>query len=441
MPTEPANERDQHQLQVTRQLLGEIAKQLDLDLSARLWDGTLVPLGKEVRSGLVIAIRHPGVVSSILRRPGLERIIRHYASGMIDFEGGTLVDVGRRFAFLRTRGALKRIPKKVLFDFARAFLLAPALPAGQSRAYRGDETGAPAKRSKQDDRAFIEFHYDLSNEFYQLFLDERMVYTCAYFTDWNNSIDQAQHDKLEMICRKLRLKEGERFLDIGCGWGALVCHAAQHHGVHAHGVTLSTEQYDYARQRVAALGLADRVTIELKDYTHLDRTFDKIASVGMMEAIGIANTDTYFRTVNRLLADKGLFLNHAISRKAKRQRRHFSARPEQRMLQKYIFPGGELDDLGHTIQAMEQHGFEVMDVEGWREHYQLTTEIWCRRLTDNREAAVAIVGEEAYRIWVAYLGGVSLAFLRGSARLYQTLVSKNAKGPSKVPPSRADLYR
>ena len=161
----------------------------------------------------------------------------------------------------------------------------------------------------------------------------------------------------------------------------------------------------------------------------------------MAEAIGVANTDTYFSTINGLLVDKGLFLNHAISRKAKKKQSRFSSRPEQRALQKYIFPGGELDDLGHTIEAMEQHKFEIMDVEGWRDHYQLTTQLWCDRLTENKDAAIELVGEETYRIWVAYLGGVSLAFLRGSARLYQTLVSKNPKGPTKLPPSRADLYR
>ncbi|MEZ5839703.1 MAG: class I SAM-dependent methyltransferase [Hyphomicrobiales bacterium] len=432
---------DDRQLATARRVIAALREAIDLPFSLRLWDGSLEPLGRNVTEGLVVAIRHPGVVTSILRRPGLERILRHYASGMIDFEGGTLIDFGRPLVFMRSRAALKRLPKKLLFDFARAFFFAPPLPAGESRAYAGDETGTPKRRSKDDDRRFIEFHYDLSNAFYELFLDERMVYTCAYFTDWENSIDEAQRDKLEMICRKLRLKEGDRFLDIGCGWGALVCHAAEHFGVNARGVTLSTEQYEYARARVKRLGLEDRVTIELKDYTHLDETFDKISSIGMMEAIGIANTDVYFGTVRRLLADKGLFLNHAISRKAKKHQTRFSSRPEQRMLQKYIFPGGELDDLGHTIQAMERHGFEVMDVEGWRQHYERTTELWCRRLTANRDKAVAEVGEEAYRIWVAYLGGVSLAFTRGSARLYQTLVSKNPKGPTNLPPTRADLYR
>ncbi len=433
--------RQERQLQAARKLFGEIGLQLDVDLSVKLWDGSVIPLGEDVQSNLLIIIRDPGVITSLLRRPGLDGIIQHYIKGMIDFEGGTLLDVGTRLAFKHTRGRLQNVPKRDILTFASAFLFAPTLKPGESRVYKGDETGKPHKRSKQDDRAFIEFHYDLSNEFYELFLGEHMVYTCAYFTSWENSLDQAQFDKLDMICRKLRLQKGERFLDIGCGWGGLICHAASHYGVKAHGVTLSTEQYEYARQKIERLGLQDLVTIELKDYRALDQQFDKIASIGMAEAIGVANTDVYFSTINRLLVDKGLFLNHAISRKAKKKKRKFSSRPEQRALQKYIFPGGELDDLGHTIEALEQHKFEIMDVEGWREHYQLTTQLWCNQLTKNREKAIEIVGIEAYRIWVAYLGGVSLAFLRGSARLYQTLASKNPKGPTKLPPSRSDLYR
>ncbi len=437
----PNKKREERQLRAARKLFAEIGEQLNVDLCVKLWDGSIVPLGEDANSDLMIIIKHPGVITSLLRRPRLDGIIRHYIKGMIDFEGGTLLDVGVRLAFKHTRGRLKKIPRRDIFNFARAFMFAPTLKPGESRGFGGDETGKPQTRTKQDDKAFIEFHYDLSNEFYELFLGEHMVYTCASFTDWENALDKAQLDKLDMICRKLRLAKGERFLDIGCGWGGLICHAAKHYGVKAHGVTLSNEQYEYALKKIARLGLQDLVTIELKDYTKLDRQFDKIASIGMAEHIGLANMDIYFSTVNRLLVDKGLFLNHAIARKAKKKNSKFSSRPEQRALQKYIFPGGELDDLGHTIAALERHKFEIMDVEGWREHYQLTTQLWCDRLTQNKEQAIALVGEETYRIWVAYLGGVSLAFLRGSARLYQTLVSKNPKGPTKLPPSRADLYK
>lgn len=209
-----------------------------------------------------------------------------------------------------------------------------------------------------------------------------MVYTCAYFHDWEQDLATAQKNKLDMVCRKLRLKPGERFLDIGSGWGGLVCHAAQHYGVKAHGITLSQEQLAFAREKVKRLGLEDRVTFELVDYINATGTYDKIASVGMYEAIGLNNIPAYMKKMRSLLAEDGLFLNHAISRKAKRAKGFMPERlrPEQRALAKYIFPGGALDDIGHTVAEMELAGFEVQDVEGWRMHYARTCTLWCERL-------------------------------------------------------------
>jgi cyclopropane-fatty-acyl-phospholipid synthase len=244
-----STKKDARQLEAAKGLASELATKLNLNASLRLWDGSVVPLGRNVTSELLVIIKAPGVISSLLRHPSLDRVIRHYAHGHIDFSGGTLIDIGEQLAFKKSRGRLKKIGKREIFEFVKPFLFAPALKPEASRGYVGDEMGAPRSRTKDDDKAFIQFHYDLSNEFYELFLDERMVYTCAYFTDWSNSLDQAQHDKLDMICRKLRLNEDERFLDIGCGWGGLVCHAAKHYGVKAHGVTLSQEQFDYAQAR------------------------------------------------------------------------------------------------------------------------------------------------------------------------------------------------
>ncbi|WP_319498544.1 class I SAM-dependent methyltransferase [uncultured Cohaesibacter sp.] len=431
----------QRQRKTTLALLEEVARALDADIAIELWDGTRVPMGSNPAPDLTIRIADPGVIASLLRRPGLDRIIRPYIKGLIEIKGGTLYDVGLLFAFTPSRKRLKKIPKSTILSFLTAFLFAPGVKLDASRAFSGDESQHGKSRPKSDETEFIQFHYDVGNDFYELFLDERRLYSCAYFADWNNSLDQAQCDKLDMICRKLRLKPGERFLDIGCGWGALIFHAAENYGVHAHGITLSEAQLAHVRERIKAKGLEDRVSVELKNYVDLEGQFDKIASVGMMEHVGEDNLDTYCATINRLLVDKGLFLNHAISRKAKKGRKRFSSRPEQRALQKYIFPGGELIDLGRTISSLEQNKFEVMDVEGWREHYQRTTKLWLDRLEANRDRAVELAGEEVYRIWTAYLAGSSLAFLRGSARLYQVLVSKNPKGPAKLPPSRADLYR
>lgn len=428
-------------------LAEELALTLDAPLSIKLWDGTSLPLGQTDRANsdsstqknLAIVISDPGAIPSLMRRPTLDRVIRLYAHGKIGFEGGTLIDIGKIFKDKSSRRRLKKISKRKLAKLFLPFLTAKGTDVNASRNFKGDEVGA--NQGKRNERDNIGFHYDVSNAFYELFLDDAMVYTCAYFSDWTHNLDQAQFDKLEMTCRKLRMKPGERFLDIGCGWGALICHAAKHHGVRAHGVTLSTEQHDYAMERIAREDLQNLVTVELKDYRDVTESFDKISSIGMYEHIGVAAIPEYMSKVRSLLAPGGLFLNHGITRRSKRKSKRFASRPEQRALVRYIFPGGELDDIGHTLQELERAGFEVHDVEGWREHYALTTRMWCERLTANREQAIAIVGEQTYRIWVVYLAGCSLAFTRGSARIYQTLVGHNAKGASNIPPTRADLYR
>ncbi len=190
------------------------------------------------------------------------------------------------------------------------------------------------------------------------------------------------------------------------------------------------------------MGLEDKVTFELIDYSNVTGTYDKIASIGMYEHIGLKNIPAYMEKVRSLLSEDGLFLNHAISRRAPKEK-FFKGRmrPEKKAIAKYIFPGGELDDIGNSVRAMERAGFEVHDVEGWRMHYARTCQLWCERLTANKDEAIKHVGEEKYRIWVAYLAGVSLAFSRGTLRLFQTLASKTAKRPPPLPPTRADLYR
>ena len=432
---------DERRLDAARDLARELGERLDLDASLRLWDGSLVPLGRTVTGPFEIRIASPGVVGSLLRRPTLDNAIRHYAGKGLDFAGGTLIDLGRQLE--RGGRSHKLGPREVLRLLPRLmpFLTARTTAAGDGLAFDG-QSGSGA-RAEHDNKAFVQFHYDLSNEFYALFLDPEMVYSCAYYTSWDNGIAQAQTDKLEMICRKLRLVPGDRFLDIGCGWGGLVCHAARNYGVTAHGITLSEQQLAWARAKVARLGLADRVTLELIDYSAVEGSYDKIASIGMYEHIGLNNIPAYMRKMNALLSADGLFLNHAISRRAPKpswlgKRR---LRPEQKAIASYIFPGGELDDIGRSVTAMERAGFEVHDVEAWRLHYARTCQLWCERLTANREPAIAAIGEAKYRIWVAYLAGVSLAFSRGTLRLFQTLASKTAKRPPRLPPTRADLYR
>lgn len=417
-------------------LLEHVHHVLDLAFGFEIWDGRTVPADLPPEQ-LRIVITHEAVIPRLLRRPKASTLIDLHAAGFIDLRGGTLFDLAERRPKVRTKAIRKTLNKRLVLRALLPFLFASsALPSVETLT--GDDRDA-ATGSRQKD---IEFHYDVSNAFYELFLDPQMVYTCGYFTDWGNDLATAQRDKLDMVCRKLRLKPGDRLLDIGSGWGALVCHAAEHYGVTALGVTLSTEQLELARARVAERGLADRVRIELQDFRTLDGQFDKISSIGMFEHVGIDNHDEYFATVRRLLADDGLYLHHAITRPGKKDLAKFRKKnPEYKAITSYIFPGGELDHIGWTAMSLEEHRFEIHDVEGWREHYARTTELWARNLMARRDEAVAIVGAAKTRIWILYLAGVSLAFRNGSVSIFQTLASKRRRGPSSLPPTRADLYR
>ncbi len=432
-------DRQDKGLAALRRLLAEAHGRFGLKLGFALWDGSRVPADWP-ETGLAIAIRDGGAVAALLRRPKLDTLLNLHIADRIAIVNGSIFDL----AAARPEGKVGRlartIPKAAVFDVVRRFLFAAGSAPAAVAHMRGDEIakdGAPATN-----KANVAYHYDVSNAFYRLFLDEEMVYTCAYFAEDHGDIDRAQRDKLDMICRKLRLKPGDRFLDIGCGWGALVCHAAQHYGVEAHGVTLAEEQLKLAREKVERLGLQDRVTLHLKDFARMEGAFDKISSIGMFEHVGIANHPDYFRAVNRLLRPRGLYLHHTISRRAKKTDKAFNRMPaEYRALVRYIFPGGELDHLGMSIANLERFGFEIHDVEGWREHYQRTTRLWWERLNARRQEAEAEIGPERTRMWLLYLAGCSLAFERGGAMVNQTLVSKRRKGASGLPLTRADLYR
>ncbi|MCO4055652.1 MAG: methyltransferase domain-containing protein [Bosea sp.] len=426
-------------LKSIRTLLGDAHAKLGLKLGFLLWDGSRVPASWP-EGGLMIQLADEGVIASMVRRPKPDTLIKLHVAGRIDVVNGTIFDLAASRPDVKVTRAMRSVSKLAALDVVRRFWSADRGPASVLDAVRGDEI---ARDGKPDtNKANVAYHYDVSNEFYRLFLDAEMVYTCAYFTEEHDDIDRAQRDKLDMICRKLRLKPGDRFLDIGCGWGALVCHAAQHYGVEAHGVTLAEEQLKLAREKVARLGLEDKVTLHLKDYIQMEGQFDKIASIGMFEQVGIRNHLDYFRTVNRLLRPRGLYLHHTIARRAKRSERAFARMSsEYRALVRYIFPGGELDHLGMSIANLERTGFEVHDVEGWRENYQRTTCLWWRRLHERRAEAEALVGADKTRMWLLYLAGCSMAFQRGGAYVNQTLVSKRTRGPSGLPFTRADLYR
>lgn len=423
-----------------KEILAEIAGIADLPFSVRLWQEDPIALGQSVTPGLEFTIRSPGVISDLVRHPTVSRLIDHYATGGIAIEGGTLLDLAAGHDDdPKRRKLFKKLDKANLLKAGLPFLVGKGESPGAQTSFTGT-TGevATAGRADQD---YVRFHYDISNDFYRLFLDPQMQYTCGYFPSWDASLEEAQEAKLDMICRKLRLKQGDRLLDIGCGWGGLLIWAAKHYGVEAYGVTLSQEQYDLGVERIEAAGLSDRVTMEIRDFRDIEGTFDKVSSIGMFEQVGIDHHTAYFRKINSLLRPRGLLLNHAITRRGKPTLKQFrKKKKEYKAITDYIFPGGEVDHIGHSLTMMESNGFEVHDVENWREHYALTSQHWCRRLYANRDAAVAAIGPEKTRLWLLYLAGVSLGFKRGSIQIFQTIASKRTKGASGLPPSRADLY-
>ena len=398
--------------------------------AVRLWTGERIGPA----DGPVLAINDQDIVWQLARRPNFSTLVEMWISKAVDVKDGSLFDL---YA-LPSRGKLrfKALPKlAILRDLPAVFF------SRRQMTKRADLAGHNPFVSGSNKQA-IEHHYDISNAFYRLFLDERMVYTCAYFTDFANGIDQAQKDKLDHICRKLRLKPGDRLLDIGCGWGAMLIHAAKHYGAVGHGVSLSEEQTLLARERIRAEGLEDKITIDIKSYTELDGSYDKISSIGMFEAVGLANHASYFSTVHRLLKPGGIYLHHAITRRGKGgTRKTLRKGAEYKALIKYIFPGGEVDTIGMTLGNLEAHGFLVADVENLREHYARTCRLWAERLQARFDEAVAEVGEAKARLWLLYLTGCSITFDRGSAQIFQTVATKRARGPSGLPPTRADLYR
>jgi cyclopropane-fatty-acyl-phospholipid synthase len=280
------------------------------------------------------------------------------------------------------------------------------------------------RHQHRSNRANISHHYDVSNAFYRLWLDARLVYSCAYFRSEADTLDDAQVAKLDHICRKLRLAPGERFLDIGCGWGALLIHAAERYGVEATGITLSQNQFDYARGEIAARGLAGRVKVELRDYLDLpeDALYDKIASVGMFEHVGVARFPRYFGKIRRVLKPGGLVLNHGITHNPLGA--HSLGSGIGDFVEEYVFPGGELTHVAKVIEGMAAQGLEVIDGEALREHYAKTLWRWCERLEASADAARAEVGEERYRVWRIYLAGSAHAFDRGWLSLWQLLAGR-----------------
>ena len=391
--------------------LAELRVKAPLPLAIELWNGERYALCEQ--PSVTVKVSGASALKD-LANPDLATLGEAYVEGRIDVEGP--IDEA-----LRTAEALSRY---------------------LGEAKNGKRPSFWNAHSRKTDSKVVRYHYDVSNDFYALWLDRRLVYSCAYFKTGEETLAKAQKQKLDHICRKLRLAPGDRFLDIGCGWGALVIHAAERYGVRATGITLSENQHALANERIRAAGLEDRCQVLLQDYRDVpgEGVFDKIASVGMFEHVGLKNLPVYFATIRKLLADNGIAMNHGIT----------SVDPESRsvgmgageFIEKYVFPHGELPHLSLVIREMGAAGLEVMDVESLRLHYAKTLAHWSQRLETKLDAARAHAGDKRLRIWRLYLAGCAHAFERNWVTIQQVLAIKPtdpARNP--LPWTRDYMYR
>lgn len=394
-----------------------------LPFNLRFWDGSELPSRDSEPDPPTIYVRDERALAHLLHEPNQLGLARAWVAGWLevddlehalalrhrldDFHVNVLNGLRLRLEALRIAG-----PK---------LLRRPPLPGVEA------ERAGGRRHSIARDRSSVRHHYDVSNDFYSLLLGPTMVYSCAYFESPDDLLEDAQKRKLELICRKLRLQPGERLLDIGCGWGSLIIHAAAHHGVQAVGVTLSEPQARLARERIAAAGLSGRASVRVADYREIDDDpYDKIASVGMYEHVGRAELPNYARTVRGLLRPGGLFLNHGIARL------HSGPPSGDTFISRYIFPDGELHPITDLMGAIRACGFEARDLESLREHYPLTLRRWLANLERHRETVLEQIGPERERAWRLYIQGSAQAFEDGEITLFQLLAARDG-APHRLP--------
>ena len=382
----------------------------DIPVRIALWDGRHFDLSETVK--VTIRVKSPAGLRHLVR-PSLDALGSAYVEGLLDVEGDL----------------------QQVFEVAAQLARHAVKPVGRfGRIVRS------VRHTRKLDAEAIAYHYDVSNEFYRTWLDANMVYSCAYFKERSDSLEQAQIQKIDHVLRKIRLQPGQRLLDIGCGWGALILRAAEKHGARATGITLSREQYELAQERIAAAGLSDRCRVLLSDYRDMSGQFERITSIGMFEHVGLKHLRGYFAKLCDLLADDGIVLNHGIT----------STDPDSgsspwgggTFIQRYVFPHGELPHISLAIREMSAAGLEVTDIENLRRHYALTLRQWAQRYEAAAGRIRALVGENRYRIWRMYLAGCAYSFDHAWTAIHQILAVK-AEHPliDRLPLTRDFMYR
>ncbi|OUC98053.1 SAM-dependent methyltransferase [Streptomyces swartbergensis] len=410
-----------------------------LPVRIRAWDGSQAgPPGAPT-----LVVRNRRALRRLLWKPGELGLARAWVAGDLDIDGDlyTTLDllaghIWERDEDARTLAQALREPEVRAAVVGLVKLAGPPLPPAPPR----EEARRPRRNlhTKRTDRRAISHHYDVGNDFYEIVLGPSMVYSCAYWPSPDSTLEQAQHDKLELVCGKLGLSPGQRMLDVGCGWGSMAVHAAREHGVSVVGVTLSQEQAAYARKRVADEGLTDKVEIRVQDYRDVrDGPYDAISSIGMAEHVGAQRYLEYATDLHGLLKPGGRLLNHQIAR---RPQRNEAAYDVDAFIDSYVFPDGELQPVGVTVAQLERAGFEVRDVESIREHYALTLRQWVARLEADWQRAVQLTSPGRARVWRLYMAASALAFERNRISVNQVLAVRTPESGESGMPLRARTW-